>query len=99
MTPTRQQALRKILRQHPDGLTANQLETLVPFSPSDIRRSLSAMPDVFVDRWVKGGRGQYEKVWCAVHVPANCPHPKDRPYRYVPPRSTFVGGASPWSRA
>ena len=89
MSPIRQQAIRDALRQHADGLTANQLGTLVPFNAADIRRCLLAMPDVFVDRWVKGKRGQFEKVWCAVHVPANCPHPKDRPFQYVAPRTVW----------
>ena len=34
--------------------------------------------DVYVDRWRLGKRGQFEKVWVAVHVPEDCPHPKDR---------------------
>jgi hypothetical protein len=36
------------------------------------------MPDVYVDRWRLGKRGQFEKVWVAVPVPDDCPHPKDR---------------------
>lgn len=89
MTPTRQKAIRNVLRQHADGLTANQLESLLDIRPSDIRRCLMAMPDVFVDRWIKGKRGQYEKVWCAVYVPPHCPHPKDRPFMHTPPRTVW----------
>lgn len=90
MTPVRQQALRKLLRRYPDGLTTAQVAELSSFDSSDVRRSLAAMPDVFVDRWVPGKRGQYMKVWCIVDVPANCPHPKDRKYTYIPPKTQWV---------
>jgi hypothetical protein len=36
------------------------------------------MPDVYIDRWIAGPRGQYEAVWVAVKVPAHCPYPTDR---------------------
>lgn len=89
MTPTRQAAIRKILRQQRDGLTAQQLAPLAGLNAADTRRCLKAMPDAYVDRWIKGKRGQYEKVWMAVYVPPNCPHPKDRPYKFVPPRTVW----------
>ena len=90
MTPVRQQALREVLRQYPDGLTTTQVSELVGFSTADTRRSLAAMPDTYVDRWVPGKRGQYMTVWCIVPVPADCPHPKDRNYLYVPPKTQWV---------
>lgn len=90
MTPTRQQALRKLLRKHPDGLTTQQAAELSGYDASDTRRSLTAMPDVYVDRWVKGGRGQYMKVWCVAYVPPNCPHPTDRKYQFVPPKTQWM---------
>ena len=90
MTPVRQQALREVLRQYPDGLTTTQVAELSGFITSDVRRSLAAMPDVYVDRWVPGKRGQYMKVWCVVIVPDDCPHPKDRKYQYVPPKTHWA---------
>lgn len=90
MTPIRQQALRKLLRKYPDGLTTTQIAELVGFSTADTRRSLAAMPDTYVDRWVPGKRGQYMKVWCIVWPPADCPHPKDRAYKYVPPKTQWA---------
>ena len=90
MTPIRQQALRKLLRKHPDGLTTTQVVDLSGFSGSDVRRSLAAMPDTYVDRWVRGKRGQYMKVWCVIRVPEDCPHPKDRAYKYVPPKTQWA---------
>ena len=90
MTPIRQQALRKLLRKHPDGLTTTQVVDLSGFSGADVRRSLAAMPDTYVDRWVRGKRGQYMKVWCVIRVPEDCPHPKDRPFKYVPPKTQWA---------
>ena len=89
MTPVRQQALREVLRQHPDGLTTTQAAELANIGTADARRSLMAMPDTYVDRWVPGKRGQYMKVWCIVWPPADCPHPKDRAYKYVPPKTQW----------
>lgn len=90
MTPVRQQALRRLLRKHPDGLTTAQASELSGFDSADVRRSLAAMPDVYVDRWTMGKRGQYMKVWCIAYVPPNCPHPKDRNYKYVPPKTQWI---------
>lgn len=89
MTPTRQMAVRKILRSNPDGLTVQQIEEHLYFDAADVRRCLSAMPDVYVDRWIKGKHGQYIKVWCCVVVPENCPHPTDRVFKYVPPKTEW----------
>lgn len=90
MTPVRQQTLRRLLRKYPDGLTTAQAAELSGFNAADTRRSLAAMPDTYVDRWVMGKRGQYMKVWCVAFVPANCPHPKDRAYKYVPPKTQWI---------
>ena len=59
-------------------MTPLEIAGLLEMHPANVRTSLRAMPDVYVDRWRKGKRGQYEKVWVAVHVPDDCPHPKDR---------------------
>lgn len=89
-TPVRQRNLRKLLRQYPDGISTDLVAELSGYKPSDVRRSLAAMPDTYVDRWVKGKRGQYMKIWCIARVPDDCPHPKDRAYKYVPPRTQWV---------
>lgn len=70
--------LRKALREHEQGLSAIQLANAYNLNPKTVRRALEHMPDTYIDRWRKASRGQYEAVWCAVRVPANCPHPKDR---------------------
>lgn len=78
MTPVRQKRIRTLLRARPHGMTAQELGTELSLLAVNVRKSLRTMPDVYVDRWRKGGRGQYERVWVAVPVPDDCPHPKDR---------------------
>ena len=78
MTPVRQNRVRKLLRTRPEGMTPIEIAAETGMHPANVRTSLRAMPDVYVDRWRLGKRGQYEKVWVAVHVPEDCPHPKDR---------------------
>lgn len=68
-------AVRALLRAHEDGLTATDMAAQLGEGPHGIRRALSAMPDVYIDRWVKPARGPYAAVWCAVPVPENCPRP------------------------
>ena len=72
--------LRLLLRENPEGLTARQLGTALGAHYSTIRQALEAMPDTFIDRWVRepGGRGQYTAIWCVITPPPNCPHPTDR---------------------
>jgi hypothetical protein len=59
-------------------MTPLEIAETLGVHPSNVRMSLKAMPDVYVDRWRLGKRGQYEKVWVAVPVPDDCPHPKER---------------------
>jgi len=78
MTPIRQKRIRTLLRENPNGMTPNELSEATGVHPANVRTALKAMPDVYVDRWRLGKRGQYEKVWVAVPVPDDCPHPKER---------------------
>ncbi len=78
MTPVRQQRVRAILRSRPDGMTPIEIAKATGMHVANVRTSLRAMPDTYVDRWRMGKRGQYEKVWMAVPVPEDCPHPRDR---------------------
>lgn len=77
-------AIRALLRDHPEGLTAKEILTLLPHisKTTVVKSSLSKMPDAYIDRWVlkAGNRGQHEAVWMVVIPPPNCPHPKDRFY-------------------
>jgi hypothetical protein len=78
MTPVRQKKIRTVLRANPNGMTPYEIAEAIGSHPANVRMSLKAMPDVYVDRWRMGQRGQFTKVWVAVPVPDDCPHPKDR---------------------
>jgi hypothetical protein len=78
MTPVRQKKIRTLLRSRPSGMTPLEIAAETGLHVANIRASLRVMPDVYVDRWRIARRGQYEKVWVAVPVPDDCPHPKDR---------------------
>jgi len=78
MTPVRQKKIRTLLRSRPSGMTPLEIAEETGIHVANIRTSLRAMPDVYVDRWRIARRGQYEKVWVAVQVPEDCPHPRDR---------------------
>ena len=81
--------IRRILRDHPDGLTIKHIHALLPQinKTATVKSSLVKMPDAYIDRWIKGKRGQYEAVWAVVVPPPNCPDPRDRFYqtRWVTP--------------
>lgn len=97
MKPVRQQKIRTLLREHPDGLTPLKLAEMTGLHPSNVRTALRSMPDVYVDRWTPGKRGQYEKVWVAVYVPEDCPHPKNKTFRGGRGRpKTFWQPTSTW---
>ncbi len=83
-------AIRELLKQHPDGLTAIQItEALGIGKQATTRKCLEAMPDVYVDRWTKqrNSRGQYLAIWVRADIPANCPYPTDR---FEKPKTVWV---------
>lgn len=88
MKPTRQQAIRELLLKHPQGLTRQEIGDTLNINVANVKTAINGMPDVFVDRWIRGGHGQYQKIFCAVYVPEDCPHPKDRVYRQ--PKTVWV---------
>jgi predicted transcriptional regulator len=93
MTPVRQKKIRTLLRSKPSGLTPIEIAEITGIHPSNVRTSLRAMPDVYVDRWRMGKRGQFEKVWVAVPVPDDCPHPRERTKwgaHYKKPKTQWV---------
>lgn len=74
--------LRKILREHPDGLTVRQIlgHMLEDHNTETMNTALNNMPDTYIDRWVVSSsrNNAMAAVWVAVHVPENCPHPTGR---------------------
>ena len=66
--------IRDALAQAPDGMTAKQLALMLDAEPSAINRSLTLMPDTYIDRWVKT-TGKYTAIHCLAFVPDDCPHP------------------------
>jgi hypothetical protein len=93
MTPVRQRRIRALLRSKPSGMTTHEMAETTGMHASNIRTSLKAMPDVYVDRWRIGKRGHLEQVWVAVPVPDDCPHPNDRTKwgaHYKKPKTQWV---------
>ena len=70
--------IREDLRAYDDGMTCKQLSATLGIAERQVRQSLDSMPDVYIDRWDGPFQGSYAGVWCAVHVPENCPHPKGK---------------------
>lgn len=69
-------AIRKLIKENQDGLSADQIAANLKILPRTTRKSLSFMPDAYIDRWEGPTQGQYTAIWCVVDVPENCPHPK-----------------------
>lgn len=73
------EAIRKLLIDHQDGLTVNEIAKHLGAPDRSIRKCISlSMPDVYIDRWTPSQRGQYWAVYCRARIPPNCPHPRDR---------------------
>jgi len=69
--------LREILLGYTDGLTINDLIRKTGIDDRQIRRTLEAMDDVYIDRWYLA---EYQKpaqaVYCIVNIPDDCPRPQ-----------------------
>jgi len=89
MKPTRQQAIRELLLNNEDGLTRQQISDALNIHIANVKTAIGGMPDVYIDRWVMGQRKQYQKVYCAVYVPKDCPHPKDRVFPNMKPQTVW----------
>ena len=69
-------AVRKLLRDNPDGMDVGTIANTVDREPSNVRRMLETMPDAYIDRWTRfGGKGMPSAIWCVVIPPENCPRP------------------------
>ena len=85
--------IRRVLREHPEGMTAKEIHRLLPkiTKVTTVKSSLAKMPDVYIDRWRDPVRGQWQAVWVAVVPPPNCPYPTDR---YEKPKTKWQGEMS-----
>jgi hypothetical protein len=73
-------AIRRVLRENPDGLTTKELfDLIVPhIDRTVLGTALRNMPDTYVDRWqyIKGSPPS--AVWIAVVPPEDAPKPDKR---------------------
>ena len=71
-----QDAIRAVLKAYPDGLTALSVSVKVQKPRVGVRKMLSIMPDVYIDRWIRArGRVKYTPIYAIVDVPENTPRP------------------------
>jgi hypothetical protein len=75
MRKSRHQLIRNTLLAHEDGLTKSQICTISGIDARSIKKSLDAMPDVYIDRWEKPKRRLITPIYIAVKVPKDCPKP------------------------
>ena len=75
MRKSRHQLIRNTLLAHEDGLTKSQICTISGIDARSIKKSLDAMPDVYIDRWVIPAKKAVTPVYVAVNVPEDCPKP------------------------
>lgn len=75
-------AVRMALQKYPDGLTSSEIAERTEKDRTAINRSLLAMPDAYIDRWVsfREHKGQWTAIWCVVVPPQNCPKPTEKPF-------------------
>lgn len=66
--------IRDALAQTPDGLTPREVALMLDVEVSQINRSLTLMPDVYIDRWMPH-KNKYAAVHCLAFIPDDCPHP------------------------
>jgi len=66
--------IRDALAQAPDGLTPREISVMLDVDVPQISRSLTLMPDVYIDRWTVW-KNKYTSVHCLAFIPDDCPHP------------------------
>lgn len=77
MSNSNHPAIRALLRQHEDGLSANNIAELLNISTNSAMGALTKMPDVYIDRWQTTRTSRIPfSIWIAVIPPPNCPKPE-----------------------
>ena len=68
--------IRAVLHAHPDGLSVADICWKTGIDSKVVRSCLKKMEDTYIDRWLLGRQQRPpEAIWCAVHVPEDCPRP------------------------
>ena len=75
MRKSTHQLIRDTLLAHEYGLTKSQICNITNINPNSIKKSLDAMPDVYIDRWEKPKKRIITPIYIAVKVPEDCPKP------------------------
>ena len=75
MRKSRHQLIRDTLLAHEDGLTKTELCRIAGLDQRSIAKSLDAMVDGYIDRWVQPKKRLITPVYIAVKVPEDCPRP------------------------
>jgi len=76
----RKRLILDLLNEHPDGLSLREIRELMferheyLGDKADIRRSVEALPTVYIDRWTEY-RNQPTPVYVAVVIPEDTPRP------------------------
>ncbi len=70
-------ALRKILRDTPDGSTAPELAKTLGVTADAVRKALKRMPDSYISDWMRVHyNGAYTAIWKVVVPPPDMPCPE-----------------------
>ena len=70
------QQIRALLRASSDGMTVEQIVWAVKRDKANVKKTIRAMPDAYIDRWEAAPRKQFAAVWCVVVPPEDCPRPE-----------------------
>jgi hypothetical protein len=71
--------VRATLLKNSDGMTINEISAASGVPYRSVHRAVNKMEDVYIDRWLApSGAYPYQAVWCAIAVPNNCPHPREK---------------------
>jgi hypothetical protein len=66
----------RLLRSHPDGLTAEQIAGVIGSKSNVIRTALKTLQTAYISHWAQSGETNVPvSVWKAVIVPENAPRP------------------------
>ena len=76
MSASNHPKIRVLLRQHDDGLTAEELSEKTKVKLDTVCNALKDMPDTYIDRWELKERRYFVAVWCVIVPPENCPRPE-----------------------